>query len=53
MIYRADSISNFNTHVHTITCGSKMAQNGLEIIQPVHRALDLRIQRTQITLMSL
>ena len=41
MIYHADGFSNFNTHFHTITCGSKIIQNGLEFVQVVHCALDL------------
>ena len=53
MIYRANSLSNFNTHFNTIACRSKMAQNGLELVQLVHYALDLCIQRTQVTVMSL
>jgi len=53
MIYHTDSISNFNTHFHTIACGSKTAQNGLELVQLVHCALDLCMQRFQVTAMSL
>ena len=53
MIYRADSLYNFNTHFHTIACRSKTAQNGLKIVQLVYRALDLCIQSAQVTVMSL
>jgi len=53
MIYRADSLSDFNTHLHTIACRSKTAQNGLELVQLVHRALDLCIESAQVTVMSL
>ena len=41
MIYCTDSRSNFNTQFHTIACGSKTIQNGLELVQIVHGALDL------------
>jgi len=53
MIYYADSLSDFNTHFHTIACGSNTIQNGLELVQVVHCALDLCMQRAQVTLMSL
>jgi len=32
MIYLADSLSYSNYHLHTIVCGTKMAQNGLELV---------------------
>ena len=53
MIYHADGLSNFNTHFHTIACGAKMIQNGLKLVQFVHCALDLCMQSTQVTVMSL
>ena len=53
MIYRTDNISNFNTHFYTITCRSKTIQNGLELVQVVHRALGLCMQHFQVTIMSL
>ena len=53
MIYRTDNISNFNTYFYTITCRSQTIQDGLELVQVVHRALDLCMQRFQVTVMSL
>ena len=53
MIYHTDSLSNFNTNFDTIACRSKTAQNGLELVQLTHHALDLCIQHTQVTVMSL
>ena len=44
MIYLTDSLSYSNYHLHAIICGTKMAQNGLELVQVLHCALELYIQ---------
>ena len=44
VIYPADSLSNLNTHLHTIACGSKTIQNGPELVQVLDRAFELYIQ---------
>ena len=47
MIYSADSLSNFNTHFHTIACGTKTIQDGFEFVQVLDCALELYIQCSQ------
>ena len=44
VIYLADSLSYSNYHLHTIVCGTKMDQNGLELVQVLDCALELYIQ---------
>ena len=44
MIYPADSLSNLDTHLHTIACRSKTIQHGPELVQVLDRAFELYIQ---------
>jgi len=44
MIYLADSLSNFNTHFHTIARRTKTTQDGFEFVQVLDCALELYIQ---------
>jgi len=41
VIYPADSLSDFNNHFHTIVCGTKTTQNGLEFVQVLYHACEL------------
>jgi len=44
MIYPADSLSDLDTHFHTIACGFKTIQNRLELVQALDCAFELYIQ---------
>jgi len=53
MIYSTDSLSELNEHRTHITCSTETIHYRPEIVQVLDRALDSRVQGSQVTFVSL
>ena len=53
MIYPTNSLSKLNEHPTHIVCSTETIHERLEIVQVLNCALDLRIQGSQVTFISL